>query len=125
MNAVIWIVQVLVAFLNGAGGAYKLFQFDKIAAMPAVAALPKAAWTLLAGVEIVCAVLLILPVISRSAMRVAVAAALVLAVEGAALTGLYIGKGGWQGWKPENPAVWSITMGAAALLVALARSGRR
>ena len=125
MNTVIWIVQLLLAFVNAAGGAYKIFQFDKIATMPAIAALPKAVWTTLGGVEVVCAILLVLPALAKSLMRTAVAAALVVALENAALTGLFISKGGWTGWNPQNPAVWTGALGVAALLVAAVRSSRR
>ena len=125
MNTVTWIVQLLLAFVNAAGGAYKIFQFDKLAAMPPIAALPKAVWTTLGGVEVVCAILLVLPALAKSLMRTAVAAALVVALENAALTGLFISKGGWTGWNPQNPAVWTGALGVAALLVAAVRSSRR
>lgn len=125
MNTVTWIVQLLLAFVNAAGGAYKIFQFDKLAAMPAIAALPKVVWTTLGGVEVACAVLLVLPALSKSMMRLAVAAALVVALENAGLTGLFISKSGWMGWTPQNPAVWTGALGVAALLVAAVRSSRR
>ena len=125
MNTIVWIVQLLLAFVNAAGGAYKIFQFDKLAAMPAIAALPKVVWTTLGGVEVVCAVLLVLPALSKSLVRGAVAAALVLALENAVLTGLFFSKGGWTGWNPQNPAVWTGALGIAALLVAAVRSAKR
>ncbi len=125
MNTLTWIVQLLLAFINAAGGSYKIFHFDKLAGMPAIAALPKAAWTTLGGVEIVCAVLLVLPALSKSLVRAAVAAALVLALENAVLTGLFVSKGGWTGWNPQNPAVWTGALGVAALLVAAVRSAGR
>ena len=124
MNTFIWMVQLLVAFVNAAGGAYKIFQFDKLAAMPAIAALPKNVWTTLGGVEVVCAVLLVLPALSKSLMRGAVAAALLLALENAVLTGLFVSKGGWTGWNPQNPAVWTGALGVASLVIAAARSSR-
>lgn len=125
MNTVIWIVQALVAFINMAGGAYKIFEFQQIAAMPAIAALPKVVWTSLGGVEFVCGLLLLLPALAKSATRVAVAAALVLTVENAGLTALFVAKSGWTGWVSTNPAVWTGGLGVAALLVAAARSSRR
>jgi hypothetical protein len=44
MNILLWIFQVALALLCFAGGAYKLFQFDELAKVPATAALPRAGW---------------------------------------------------------------------------------
>ena len=39
MNILLWILQVALALLCLAGGAYKLFQFEELAKLPATAVL--------------------------------------------------------------------------------------
>jgi hypothetical protein len=41
MNILLWIVQVALAVLSFAGGAYKVFSFDELAKMPATGALSR------------------------------------------------------------------------------------
>lgn len=61
MNILLWIVQVVLAVLAFAGGAYKIASFDELAKMPATAAMPRGAWGALGGFEMMCAVLLLVP----------------------------------------------------------------
>ena len=65
MNILVWILQIALALLAGAGGAYKIFSYDELAKMPATAALPRGGWAALGAFEIVCAVLLIVPPLMR------------------------------------------------------------
>jgi hypothetical protein len=62
MNIMLWILQVLAAFLYGASGVMKVFMFDKVSEdVPSFGALPRKAWMALGILELVCAVGLIVP----------------------------------------------------------------
>src|SRR3954469_8180051 len=62
MNTLLWVLQLLGALLYGASGVMKVFMFDKVSAdVPSFGALPRAAWTALGTLELVCAVGLIVP----------------------------------------------------------------
>ena len=61
MNVVLWVVQLALAFLSFAGGAYKIFMFEELAKMPAIGALPRGGWASLGVFEMLCGVLLVVP----------------------------------------------------------------
>ena len=86
MNILLWILQVALALFCLAGGAYKLFQFDELAKVPATAALPRAGWGAIGVLEMLCAVLLIVPVAVKWMPILTPLAAAVLAVEALALS---------------------------------------
>jgi len=62
MNILLWVLQVLAAFLYGASGVMKAFLFDKVSeGVPSFGALPREAWKALGVLELVGAVGLIVP----------------------------------------------------------------
>lgn len=82
MNILLWVLQVLGAFVYGMSGVMKVFIFDKISAdVPAFGALPRKAWMTLGIIELVCVVGLIAPGAFRWRPSLTVAAATVLALE--------------------------------------------
>ncbi len=82
MNILLWVFQVLAALLYGASGVMKVFMFDKISGdVPSFGALPRAAWTALGILELVCVVGLIVPAAFGWRPALTVAAATVLAIE--------------------------------------------
>ena len=89
MNIVLWILQVALAFVYFAGGAYKLFNYDELAKVPAAAALPHAGWAALGILEMLGAVLLIVPAATKRMPELTPIAGGVLAVESLALALLY------------------------------------
>jgi hypothetical protein len=86
MNVLLWVLQVALALFCLAGGAYKLFQFDELAKVPATAALPRAGWGAIGVLEMLCAVLLIVPMALNWMPILTPLAAAVLAVEALALS---------------------------------------
>jgi hypothetical protein len=118
MNILLWIVQIALALLSLAGGAYKLFAFDELAKMPATAALSHSIWSALGVFEIVCAVLVIAPAITKW-KRLIPLAAVALVVESLALAGIY-GKYSLE-LVATNPLVWVVMMAAMAAFVAYGR----
>ena len=90
MNILLWVLQLLAAFLYGASGVMKVFMFDSISAeVPSFGALPREAWMALGIIELVCTVGLILPAAFRWRPTLTVVAAAVLAIESLVFIGVH------------------------------------
>src|SRR5438132_10032107 len=89
MNVLLWILQLVLALQCFAGGAYKIFKFDEMAKVPAIAAFPRGAWGAIGVFEIVGAVLLVVPAATKWMPVLTPAAAAALAGESLALAVLY------------------------------------
>ena len=82
MNILLWVLQVLAAFLYGASGVMKVFMFDKVSEqVPSFGALPREAWMALGILELVCTVGLIVPGALHWQPALTVVAATVLTIE--------------------------------------------
>ena len=119
MNVLLWILQVVLALFCLAGGAYKLFQFDELAKVPATAALPRAGWGAIGVLEMLCAVLLIVPMAVNWMPILTPLAAAVLAVEALALS-VNNARYSLQ-LAATNPLVWTLAMAVMAAFVAWGR----
>ena len=117
MNVLLWVLQVALAFLYVAGGSYKTFKFDALANH--MRALSRGGWRALGVLEIVGAILLVVPAAAKWMPLLTPLAAGVLALETLALAGLY----GRYSLKltAKNPLVWAVVMGLCAGLVAYGR----
>jgi uncharacterized membrane protein YphA (DoxX/SURF4 family) len=90
MNILLWVLQVLVAFVYGASGVMKVFMFDKISGeVPSFGALPRQAWMSLGILELVCMVGLIVPAALRWKPGLTIVAAAVLALESLVFIGVH------------------------------------
>jgi hypothetical protein len=121
MNALLWVLQVALALLYFAGGAYKTFMFDELTNQ--IDAIPRAGWGALGVLEMVCAVLLVLPVSEKwmpIQTRVGGGGG---AVETLALAALYAGYS--LTLTAANPLVWALAMGLMAAFVAYGRYALR
>ena len=123
MNVVLWVLQVALALLAFAGGAYKVFMFDELAKMPAMSALSRGGWGALGVFEMLCAVLLIVPAAAKWKPSVTPLAAAALALESLALAALYAQHS--LQLTATNPLVWVVVMGLMAVLVAYGRYALR
>ena len=119
MNILLWVLQVALALLCLAGGAYKLFQFEELAKVPATAALPRAGWGAIGVLEMLCAVLLIVPKAVKWMPILTSLAAAVLAVEALALS-VNNARYSLQ-LAVTNPLVWTLAMAVMAAFVAWGR----
>ena len=117
MNVLLWIIQIVLALLYLAGGAYKLFSFDALATQ--MSALPRGGWRALGVIEMLGGVLLIIPAATKWMPVLTPLAAAVLTVETLALAALYARYS--LKLAATNPLVWSVVMG---LLVAFVAYGR-
>ena len=82
MSILLWVLQVLAAFLYGASGGMKVFMFDKVSKdVSSFGALPRKAWMALGVLELVCTVGLIVPAALHWHPALTVVAAMVLTIE--------------------------------------------
>ncbi len=123
MNVLLWVLQIALAFQAFAGGAYKLFAFDELAKVPAAGALSRGGWGAIGVLEMVCAVLLVVPAAVKRRPGLTPLAAAVLAVESLALAGLYARYS--LALTATNPMVWVVPAAVLAALVAWGRYSPR
>jgi len=123
MNILLWVVQVALALLSLAGGAYKVFSFDELAKMPATGALSRGGWSALGVFEMLCAVLLVVPASTKWIPVLTPLAAAALALESLALAGLYARYS--LKLTATNPLVWVVGMALMAAFVAYGRYALR
>jgi len=117
MNITLWVLQAVLAFLYLAGGYFKAFKFDELASQ--YTALPHGGWRALGVLEMLGAVLLIVPAATKWMPGMTTVAAALLALEGLALAALF----SRYSLKPtaENPLLWNVVMGLLAAFVAYGR----
>ena len=123
MNILLWILQVVLALLSFAGGAYKVFMFDHIASMPAMAALTRGGSAAVGMLEMLCAVLLIVPAAVKWMPALTPLAAAVLALESLGLAILYARYS--VEMTATNPLPYVIVIGVLAAVVAYGRYALR
>ena len=123
MNVLLWVVQAALALLSFGGGAYKVFMFDELAKMPAMGALARGGWGALGVFEMVCGVLLVVPVAANRMPFLTPLAAAALALESLALAVLYARYS--LELTATNPLVWVVMMGLMAAFVAYGRYALR
>jgi VIT1/CCC1 family predicted Fe2+/Mn2+ transporter len=117
MNILLWVLQAVLALLYLSGGAYKAFSFDELASQ--MTALSRDGWRLLGALEILGAVLLIVPSAVKWNPVLTSLAAAVLALETLAIAALYARYS--LELAVTNPMVWAVVMGLLAAFVAYGR----
>jgi hypothetical protein len=119
MNILLWGLQIVLSLFCLAGGAYKNFQFEELAKMPATAALPSGGWGALGVFEMLCAVMLIVPAATKWMPSLTPLAAAALALESLTLAALFARYS--LKLTSANPLVWVVGMGLVAAFVAYGR----
>jgi len=117
MSILLWVIQVALAFLYLSGGAYKVFKFDQLANH--MRALSRGGWRALGLLEMLGAVLLIVPAAAKWMPVLTPLAAAALALETLALAGLYARYS--LKLAATNPMVWAVVMGLLSAFVAYGR----
>ena len=116
MNILLWVLQVLAAFLYGASGVMKVFMFDKVSAdVRSFGALPRKAWIALGILELVCTVGLIVPAAFRWHPSLTVVAAAILAIESLVFIGVH------AKYAETTPIIMCIVLGLLMAFVAYGR----
>jgi DoxX-like family len=119
MNVLLWVLQVALALLSLAGGAYKVFQFGELAKVPSTVALSRGGWGAFGVFEMLCAVLLVVPAAAKWMPALTPLAAAALALESLALAVMYARYS--LALTPTNPLVYVVVMGLMAAFVAYGR----
>ena len=116
MNVLLWVLQVVAAFLYAASGVMKVFTFDKVSKdVPSFGPLPRQAWMALGILELVCAVGLIVPAAFHWQPMLTVVAASVLAIESLVFIGVHVK------YREITPVIMSGMLGLAMAFVAYGR----
>jgi uncharacterized membrane protein YphA (DoxX/SURF4 family) len=116
MNLLLWVLQILAAFLYAASGVMKVFMFDKISAdVRSFGALPREVWMALGILELVCVAGLIVPGALHWRPALTVLAAAVLALESLVFIGVHVKYG------EVNPILISAALGLLMAFVAYGR----
>jgi hypothetical protein len=121
MNVLLWVLQIALALLYLAGGAYKTFMFDELASQMSV--LSRGGWRALGVLEMLGAVLLVVPAAARWMPVLTPLAAATLALETLVIAGLYARYS--LRLAATNPLVWAVVMGLLAAFVAYGRYALR
>lgn len=79
MNIALWVLQVLLAAHTVIGAVWKFSNSEQT--VPSLSALPHGAWLGLGGIELLCALALVLPALSAGTAFLAPVAAIVIAAE--------------------------------------------
>jgi dipeptide/tripeptide permease len=80
VNIIVWILQILLALHTGIGALWK-FSHTAQETMPTIAAISEPVWIGLGVLELVCVVLLLLPLLKKRTIRLAALAAGIIAAE--------------------------------------------
>jgi uncharacterized membrane protein YphA (DoxX/SURF4 family) len=116
MNTLLWVLQIIAAFLYGASGIMKIFMFDKISGdVPSFGALPRRAWMALGILELVCTVGLIVPSAFRWKPGLTPLAAAVLAIESLVFIGVH------AKYREITPIIMSGVLGLLMAFIAYGR----
>lgn len=116
MNILLWILQVLAAFLYAASGVMKVFMFDKVSeGVPSFGALPRKAWMALGILELFCTVGLIFPSSLHWHPTLTVVAATVLAIESVVFVGVH------ARYREITPIIMSVGLGLLMAFIAYGR----
>ena len=116
MNTLLWVLQIIAAFLYGASGIMKIFMFDKISGdVPSFGALPRRAWMALGILELVATVGLIVPSAFRWKPGLTPLAAAVLAIESLVFIGVH------AKYREVGPIIMCSVLGLVMAFVAYGR----
>lgn len=121
MNALLWILQVVVAVFAGAGSAWRIFNYPNEAQnIASLQALSRGTWTVIGIFEIICALGLVLPGLLGAKVNLTAWAALLLAVEMLLVTMLHAKYFGLA-FQAANPAIWTLGLAIVAAFIAYGR----
>ena len=117
MNVLLWVLQIALALLFVAGGAYKVFNPGDVAKR--AVALPPGGWRAVGVIEMLGGILLVIPAGVTGRPDLIPLAAGVLALESLFLSAIYARTS--VKLVAANPLVYSVPMALLAAVVAVAR----
>jgi hypothetical protein len=116
MNILLWIVQVVLALLCIAGGAFKILKIEDLQKnVAAMRALPRGLWTFLGAVECLAGLGLILPGATNMLPALTPIAAAAVAAESVLVSAFYIN------YRDFPPLSYSVAMAVMAAFISYGR----
>lgn len=91
MNVFLWVVQVILALHTATGAVWKLSNPER--AVPSLNAIPHGVWLALSGIELLCALALVVPAFYRPLAVLAPVASLLIAAEMLLFCGVHLASG--------------------------------
>jgi hypothetical protein len=116
MNIVLWVLQIVLALHTVMGAVWK-FSHTAEQTMPSLKAIPHGVWMGLMGVELLCAVGLILPAIYRPLAILAPIAAVFIAAEMLLFSGVHLASGDAN----HGPMIYWLVVAAVCGFIAYGR----
>ncbi len=115
MNILLWVLQVLLALYNVAGGMYTMGHYKILAYISLVNALPKPVWMALGLLQVLFAIGLVLPGVVRRLPKLIPISAIGLAIISLLGSALFVTYGGFPG------ILWAIVPALLLFFVAYGR----
>lgn len=115
MNALLWVLQVLLALHTFAGAMWKFFNSEQT--VPSLKALAHGAWLALTIFELVCGIGLILPAFNKRLGILASIAALGIAAEMLLFSGLHVRSGSAD----RGEMIYWVVVAAVCVFIAYGR----
>jgi len=116
MNILLWVLQVMLAWLSIAGGYFQIFKLDELQkGVAAMRALPRGLWAFFGAVGCVAGLCLILPGAINVLPVLTPIAAAVVAAESILISALYLHYG------DSSPIPYSVAMAVIALFISYGR----
>ncbi|MCB9537703.1 MAG: DoxX family protein [Myxococcales bacterium] len=116
MNVFLWVLQILLALHTAMGAVWKLSNAAQT--VPSLSAIPHPVWLGLSGVEILCAVGLVLPALGGVPGVLAPLGAAVVAAEMLAFTAVHLASGDPN----HGPMVYWLVVAVVCGFLAFARA---
>lgn len=116
MNIFLWILQVLLALHTIMGAVWK-FSHSAEQTMPSLEAIPTGAWQALAGLELICALCLILPAFYKPLTLLVPIAAICIAIEMLLFCVLHVASGD----KTFSSIIYWLVVAAICAFIAYGR----
>ena len=120
MNILLWLLQIALAWLSIAGGAFQIFKIEQLQKnVAAMRALPRGLWAFLGAFGCLAGLGLILPGVTHVLAALTPIAAAAVAVESVLITAFYIYYG------DRSPMTYSVAMAVVAAFVSYGRFALR
>nr|WP_295900140.1 DoxX family protein [uncultured Bdellovibrio sp.] len=116
MNIFLWVLQVLLALHTAVGAVWK-FSHSAEQTMPSLKAIPSGVWMGMAVLELICSVLLILPVLNKTWGISTSVGAIIIAAEMLLFCGLHLASGDGN----FGPMVYWLVVAAICAFIAYGR----
>ncbi len=115
MNILLWTLQILLALHTATGAAWKLSNSEQ--SVPSLAAIPHGIWMALIGIELLCAVGLLLPAVKKRLGNLAPAAAIAIGAEMLAFSIVHAASGSSQ----HSEVIYWVVVAAICAFIAYGR----